>query len=119
MLFDGFDGLRNNGGFLDFTCRGKSVLDGGGSGDGHGGGGSDGSGGGVVERGTVVASMMVGVSSSMSIVDSSHSGKSAIDNSRVGNSQDSGKNELKSKILNIQTEFFQKLFVTYKFVHGE
>merc|ERR1719288_456744 len=84
VLFNGFNGLFNNGGFLDFTNRGKGVV------DSHGGG--DGSGGSISHGGvdsTVVSSMSIGKSSS---IDSSM-GKSTVDNSRVGNGQNGGENK--------------------------
>ena len=91
VLFNGFNGLLNNGGFLDFTSRGKGVVDSYGGGDGSrsgdGGGGSIGHGG--VDS-TVVSSMSIGKSSS---IDSSM-GKSTVDNSRVGNGQNGGENKL-------------------------
>ena len=74
VLFNGFNGLFNNGGFLDFTGRGKGVV------DSHGG----------VEGGTVVSSMSIGKSSSIG----SSMGKSAVDDSRVGHGQNGGENEL-------------------------
>ena len=92
VLFNGFNGLFNNGGFLDFTGRGKGVVDSHGGGDGSGGG--DGGRGGIshggVEGGTVVSSMSIGKSSSIG----SSMGKSAVDNSRVGHGQNGGENEL-------------------------
>ena len=91
MLFNGFNGLFNNGGFLDFTGRGKGIVDSHGGGDGSGGG--DGGRGGISHGGvdsTVVSSMSIGKSSS---IDSSM-GKSTVDDSRVGNGQNGGENEL-------------------------
>ena len=91
VLFNGFNGLFNNGGFLDFTGRGKGVVDSHGGGDGSGGG--DGGGGSISHGGvdsTVVSSMSIGKSSS---IDSSM-GKSTVDDSRVGNGQNGGENEL-------------------------
>ena len=86
VLFNGFNGLFNNGGFLDFTGRGKGVVDSHGGGDGGRGGISHGG----VEGGTVVSSMSIGKSSSIG----SSMGKSTVDDSRVGHGQNGGENEL-------------------------
>ena len=94
VLFNGFDGLLNNGGFLDFTGRGKGVVDSHRGGECSGGGISNG--GGSMDGGTVVASMSIGESSSIgkSPGIGFSMGKSTIDDGRVGNGQNGGKNEL-------------------------
>ena len=94
VLFNGLDVLLNNGGFLDFTGGGKSIVGGYGGGDGGGGGISNGSGcGGSVSEGSGMGDGGT-VVTSMSVVDGSNTGKSTVDNISVGSSQDSGKNEL-------------------------